>query len=84
MRRAPGTSSWRAGSGAYAPLVAALNVRRVVAMFAGDFETARTQGVIEEVLKQVTGTRRASYGDLFLAAFEGLPERAHAADHCHD
>ncbi len=64
------------GSGAYAQLVAALNVRRVVAMFAGDFETARTQGVIEEVLKQVTGTRRASYGGLFLAAFEGLPERA--------
>jgi len=63
-------------SGALAQLVPALNVHRVVAMFAGDFETARTQGVVEEVVKQVTGTRRASYGDLFLAAFEGVPERA--------
>jgi DNA-binding CsgD family transcriptional regulator len=46
-------------------------------MFGGDFETARAQGVVEDVLKQVTGIRRASYGDLFLAAFEGVPERAH-------
>ena len=44
---------------------------------AGDFETARALGVAEEVAKQVTGTRRVSYGDLFLAAFEGSPERAH-------
>ena len=64
-------------SGALAPLVMALNVRRVVAMFAGDFEAARRHGVAEEVVKQVTGTRRVSYGDLFLAAFEGVPERAH-------
>ncbi|MEA2160451.1 MAG: hypothetical protein QOD66_2831 [Solirubrobacteraceae bacterium] len=64
-------------SGAQAPMVMALNVRRVVLMFAGDFETARTLGVAEEVLKQVTGTRRASYGDLFQAAFEGAHERAH-------
>ena len=63
-------------SGALAPMVGALNVRRVVAMWGGDFETARVQGVAEEVAKQVTGTRRASYGDLFLAAFEGIPERA--------
>ena len=63
-------------SGALAQMVPAVNVHRVVAMWAGDFETARTQGVLEEVLKQVTGTRRASYGDLFLAAFEGVPERA--------
>ncbi len=54
-------------------MVAALNVRRVVAMFGGDFETARLDGVAEEVAKEVTGTRRASYGDLFLAAFEGHP-----------
>jgi DNA-binding CsgD family transcriptional regulator len=33
--------------------------------------------VAEEVAKEVTGIRRASYGDLFLAAFEGAPERAH-------
>ncbi|MDH2413772.1 LuxR family transcriptional regulator [Nocardioides sp. CER19] len=64
-------------SGALAPLVTALNVRRVVAMFAGDFDAARSEGVAEEVAKQVTGTRRASYGDLFQAAFEGDPERAH-------
>ena len=64
-------------SGALATMVSALNVRRVVAMFGGDFETARLHGVAEEVAKEVTGTRRASYGDLFLAAFEGTPERAH-------
>ena len=64
-------------AGAMGPMVAALNVRRVVDMFAGDFEAARTQAVTEDVVKQVTGTRRASYGDLFLAAFEGEPERAH-------
>jgi DNA-binding CsgD family transcriptional regulator len=63
-------------SGALAALVGALNVRRVVAMWRGDFETARSLGVAEEVVKQVTGTRRASYGDLFLAAYEGRPERA--------
>lgn len=64
-------------SGALAPMVTALNVRRVVAMFGGDFETARILGVAEEVAKEVTGTRRASYGDLLLAAFEGASERAH-------
>lgn len=64
-------------SGAQAPMVMALNVRRVVLMFAGDFETARALGVAEEVVKQVTGARRASYGELFLAAFEGARERAH-------
>ena len=64
-------------AGAMGPMVAALNVRRVVDMWAGDFEAARTQAVTEDVVKQVTGTRRASYGDLFLAAFEGEPERAH-------
>ena len=63
-------------SGALAPLVAALNVRRVVAMFGGDFETARSLGVTEDVVKQLTGTRRASYGALFLTAYEGRPERA--------
>ena len=57
-------------------MVRALNVRRVVAMFAGNVEAAGSLGVTEEVVKQVTGTRRASYGDLFLAAYEGTPERA--------
>lgn len=63
-------------SGALAPLLAALNVRRVVALYAGDVETARSLGVSEEVVKQVTGARRASYGDLFVTAYEGRPERA--------
>jgi DNA-binding CsgD family transcriptional regulator len=63
-------------SGALAPLVVALNVRRVVAMWGGDFESARSLGVAEEVVKQVTGARRASYGELFFAAYEGRPERA--------
>ena len=30
----------------------------------------------EEVVKEVTGTRLSSYGDLFLAAYEGRPEEA--------
>ena len=64
-------------AGATATMIAALNVRRVVDMWAGDFASARAHGVAEEVAKQVTGTRRASYGDLFQAALEGAPERAH-------
>jgi DNA-binding CsgD family transcriptional regulator len=32
--------------------------------------------VTEEVAKQVTGTRRASYGDLFVTAYDGNPEQA--------
>ena len=63
-------------SGALAPLAAALNVHRVVAMWRGDFEAARSQGVEEEVVKEVTGTRRASYGGLFLAATRGSPSDA--------
>src|SRR5262249_52746737 len=38
--------------------------------------TARSLAVSEEVVKQVTGARRASYGDLFMTAYEGRPERA--------
>jgi DNA-binding CsgD family transcriptional regulator len=63
-------------SGALAQVVTALNVRRVVAQLAGDVEAARTLGVTEEVVKQVTGTRRASYGDLFATAYEGRPKHA--------
>jgi DNA-binding CsgD family transcriptional regulator len=63
-------------SGALAALAAALNVRRVVAMWRGDFDTARSLAVTEDGVKQLTGTRRASYGGLFLAAYEGRPERA--------
>ena len=64
-------------AGATATMVAALNVRRVVDMWAGNFQEARTLGVAEDLAKQVTGTRRVSYGDLFQAALEGAPEKAH-------
>ncbi|RYU14919.1 ATP-binding protein [Nocardioides iriomotensis] len=63
-------------SGALAPLAAALNVRRVVAIWCGDFETAITLGLEEQVVKEVTGARRASYGGLFLAAYQGQPDQA--------
>ena len=63
-------------SGALAPLATALNVRRVVAIWCGDFETATSLGVEEQVVKEVTGTRRASYGGLFLTAYQGIAERA--------
>jgi DNA-binding CsgD family transcriptional regulator len=63
-------------SGAFAPLVSALNARRAVAVWAGDFETADALSVEEQVVKEATGTRRASYGDLLLAAYQGRPETA--------
>jgi DNA-binding CsgD family transcriptional regulator len=63
-------------SGALAPLANALNAHRVVAIWRGDFETATTLGVEEEVVKQVSTTARASYGSLFLAAYQGRPETA--------
>jgi DNA-binding CsgD family transcriptional regulator len=63
-------------SGALAPLVVALNVRRVVAMSCGDFETATLLGVEEQLVKEVTGTRRASYGGLFLVAYQGQQDQA--------
>ncbi len=63
-------------SGALAPLAVALNVRRVVAIWCGDFDTATLLGVEEQVVKEVTGTRRASYGHLFLLAYQGQPEEA--------
>jgi DNA-binding CsgD family transcriptional regulator len=63
-------------SGALAPLASALNVRRVVDIWCGDFETAAALGVEEQVVKEVTGTHRASYGGLFLTAYHGAPEEA--------
>ena len=63
-------------SGALAPLAVALNVRRVVAIWCGDFESATALGVEEEVVKEVTGLRRASYGGLLLVAYQGHPEQA--------
>ncbi|MFC6083991.1 helix-turn-helix transcriptional regulator [Sphaerisporangium aureirubrum] len=64
----------RAG-GALAPLANALNVRRVIALWRGDVEHARELGMEESTVKQATGMRRASYGDLFLLAYQG-----HAAE----
>ncbi|MEV7010673.1 BREX system ATP-binding domain-containing protein [Streptosporangium sp. NPDC051022] len=64
----------RAG-GALAPLANALNVRRVIALWRGDVDHARELGLEESTVKQVTGTRRVSYGDLFLLAYQG-----HAAE----
>jgi DNA-binding CsgD family transcriptional regulator len=63
-------------SGALAPLVAALNVHRVVAIWCGDFEAASSLGLTEEAAKEMTGTRRASYGALILAAYQGQQETA--------
>jgi DNA-binding CsgD family transcriptional regulator/tetratricopeptide (TPR) repeat protein len=62
--------------GALASLVAALNVRRVLTLWAGDVDAAASLAVEEEAVKGVTGIRRASYGDLFLAAYQGRPETA--------
>jgi DNA-binding CsgD family transcriptional regulator len=74
----------RAG-GALAPLAGALNVRRVIALWRGDVEQARELGMEESTVKEVTGTRRVSYGDLFLLAYQGhateaLPLLAEAAE----
>ena len=60
-------------SGALAPLSAALNARRVMAIFYGDFETATSLGVEEIAVKEATGARKASYGALLLAAYHGRP-----------
>ncbi|MGW3512132.1 AAA family ATPase [Streptomyces sp. NPDC000994] len=72
-------------SGALAPLANALNAHRVVALWRGDVERARDLGDEEQRVKEVTGTRRASYGDLFLLAYQGhaaeaVPLLAAAAD----
>ena len=61
-------------SGALAQVVTALNVRRVVALFGGDIDSARSLRITEDVVKQVTGTLRVSYGDLFVTAYEGSLE----------
>jgi DNA-binding CsgD family transcriptional regulator len=58
-------------SGALAPLASALNVHRVTAIRRGDLEAAILLGVEEDILKEMTGTRRASYGALWLAAYQG-------------
>ena len=63
-------------SGALAPLSAALNAHRVMATFCGDFEAARSLGVEEDTVKEVTGARKTSYGALLLAAYQGRPAEA--------
>ncbi|MGW2216484.1 helix-turn-helix transcriptional regulator, partial [Nonomuraea sp. NPDC001684] len=57
--------------GALAPLANALNVRRVIALWRGDVQHARELGSEESTVKEVTGTRRVSYGELFLLAYQG-------------
>ena len=58
-------------SDALAPLAGALNVNRAVAVWRGDFDMAVSMGVEEDAVKEVTGTRRASYGAVLLAAYRG-------------
>ena len=58
-------------SGALAPLANAINAHRVIALWSGEVELARTLGAEEHTVKEVTGTQRASYGDLFLLAYQG-------------
>ncbi|MEU5866909.1 LuxR family transcriptional regulator [Nonomuraea sp. NPDC047529] len=62
--------------GALAPLANALNVRRVIALWRGDLRQARELGLEESTVKHVTGTRRASYGELFLLAYQGHADQA--------
>ena len=63
-------------TGALAPLANALNAHRVIALWRGDVERARQLGVEEQTVKEVTGTQRASYGDLFLLAYQGHAAQA--------
>jgi DNA-binding CsgD family transcriptional regulator len=63
-------------SGALATLAGALNVQRVAAVWLGDVERASSLGLEERIVKEVTGTQRASYGDLFIVAYQGVPDRA--------
>ncbi len=65
-------------SGALAPLSAALNAHRVMAIFSGDLEAATSLGVEEVAVKDVTGARKGSYGALLLAAYQGRPAEASA------
>ena len=63
-------------SGALAPLSAALNAHRVMAIFFGDFPVATSLGAEESAVKEVTGARKGSYGALLLAAYQGRPAEA--------
>ena len=63
-------------SGALAPLASALNMHRAGVVMCGELETGALLGVEEDIIKEVTGTRRASYGALFLAAYQGRAAEA--------
>jgi hypothetical protein len=63
-------------SGALALLSAALNAHRVLAVLRGDLDAAASLGVEEIAVKDVTGARKASYGALLLAAYQGRPAEA--------
>ncbi|MER6510580.1 BREX system ATP-binding domain-containing protein [Nonomuraea sp. NPDC001636] len=63
-------------SGALVPLINALNVRRVIALWRGDVMYAHELGLEESTVKEATGTRRASYGDFFLLAYQGRAAQA--------
>lgn len=65
-------------SSALAPLARALNAHRVLTVLRGDLGAAASQGVEERAMKELTGTRRTSYGDLLLAAYRGRPVEAAA------
>jgi DNA-binding CsgD family transcriptional regulator len=62
-------------AGALAQLANGLNAHRMVALWGGDVEKASDLGCEEQTVKELTGTRRVSYGDLFLLAYQG-----HAAE----
>ena len=57
-------------------MAAGLNVQRGVAVWGGDVERAISLGVEERIVKEVTGTQRASYGELLLVAYQGDLDRA--------
>ena len=63
-------------SGALSSLANALNAHRVILLWRGDVEQARILGMEEETVKEVTGTQRVSYGDLFLLAYQGHAAQA--------
>jgi len=63
-------------SGALATLSAALNGSRMLAIFAGDFNSAASLGAQELAVKELTGARKGSYGALLLAAYQGRPAEA--------
>jgi hypothetical protein len=62
-------------SGALAPLFIALNPRVSLATHCGDFETAASLVAERDVVKDVTGIRQATAGDLLLAGYRGRPRK---------